>query len=135
MFKLKEGYKAHLDGTDEVDDKIINNFEEKFHQAINDDLNMPLALSVVWDVIKYPTKSKQIAKLLDRFDLVLGLDLSKPMNNFENKIPEEVNKLAEKRQTARINKEWNESDRLRDEILKLGYNIKDTKEGYEIIKG
>ena len=134
LFKLKEGYKAHLDGTDEVDDKVINDFEEKFHQAINDDLNMPLALSVVWDVIKYQAKSKKIASLLDKFDLVLGLDLSSPMKNFENEIPEEVKKLAKKRNLARKNKEWEESDKLRDEILKLGYNIKDTKDGFELSK-
>lgn len=134
LFKLKEGYKSHLEGTQDIDDNTINEFEEKFHQAINDDLNMPLALSIVWDVIKYPLKSKKIATLLDKFDLVLGLDISKPMNSFENEIPEEVNKLAEKRQISRINKEWEESDRLRDEILKLGYNIKDTKDGFELSK-
>ena len=134
LAKLKEGYLNHLEGTEDIDDTIINNFEEKFHQAINDDLNMPLALSIVWDVIKYPVKSKKIATLLDKFDLVLGLDLSKPMVSFENKIPEEITNLAEKRKMARINKEWEESDKIRDEIQKKGYNIKDTKDGYEIIK-
>ena len=134
LAKLKEGYLNHLEGTEDIDDTIINNFEEKFHQAINDDLNMPLALSIVWDVIKYPVKSKKIATLLDKFDLVLGLDLSKPMVSFENKIPEEITNLAEKRKMARINKEWEESDKIRDEILNLGYSVKDTKEGYELTR-
>ena len=134
LFKLKEGYKAHFEGINEVDDIIINDFEEKFHQAINDDLNMPLALSVVWDVIKYQVKSKKMASLLDKFDSVLGLDLSKPMKNIENAISEEVIDLAEKRKLKRKNKEWEESDKIRDEILKLGYNIKDTKDGYELLK-
>lgn len=56
LIKLREGYQKHLQGTDEVQDEIISKFEEEFHKAINDDLNMPLAMSVVWDVIKFPRK-------------------------------------------------------------------------------
>ena len=51
-----------------------------------------------------------------------------------NNIPEEIINLAEKRKLARDNKEWNESDKLRDEIQEKGYIIKDSKDGYEIQK-
>ena len=47
-------------------------------------------------------------------------------------IPGEIIELAEKRQKARKNKDWAESDRIRDEIAKKGYTIKDTKNGYEL---
>ena len=132
LIKLKEGYHNHLNGNDEIEDDVIKNYEEKFHQAINDDLNMPMAISVVWDVIKNPKKSKKMADLLLKFDSVLGLKIDEPIEQEKNKIPDEIIELAEKRKIARENKNWEESDRLRDEILLKGYSIKDTKEGYEI---
>lgn len=132
LIKLKEGYQNHLNGNDEIEDDVIKNYEEKFHQAINDDLNMPMAMSVVWDVIKNQKKSKKMAGLLLKFDSVLGLKIDEPIEQEKNKIPSEIIELAEKRKIARENKNWEESDRLRDEILSKGYSIKDTKEGYEI---
>ena len=130
LAKLREGYQKHLNGEEDVQDSVITEMEEKFHKAINDDLNMTLAMSIVWDVIKYPTKSKKMAKLLDKFDTVLALDLNKPL---KQEITEEIITLAEKREEARKNKNWEESDRIRDEIKSKGYTIKDTKSGYEIV--
>ena len=129
--KLRAGYQKHLEGNEDILDEEISKYEENFHKAINDDLNMPLAMSVVWDVVKNPKKSKKLAKLLDKFDIVLALSLDKKSENQE-KIPEEVLKLAEERLKARTEKNWAESDRLRNEILALGYSIKDSKEGYEL---
>ncbi len=132
LIKLKEGYQNHLNGNDEIEDDVIKNYEVKFHQAINDDLNMPMAMSVVWDVIKNPKKSKKFAELLLKFDTVLGLNIDKPIESQEKMIPDEIIELAEKRKMARENKDWAESDRIRDEIAKKGYTIKDTKNGYEL---
>lgn len=129
--KLRAGYQKHLEGNEDILDEEISKYEENFHKAINDDLNMPLAMSVVWDVVKNPKKSKKIAKLLEKFDTVLALSLDKKSENQE-KIPEEVLKLAEERLKARQEKNWAESDRLRDEILALGYSIKDSKDGYKL---
>ncbi len=132
LIKLKEGYAEHRHGNENIEDDVVNEFEEKFHQAINDDLNMPIAMSVVWDVIKYPKKSKKLADLLLKFDTVLGLKIDEMPENAKKEIPEEIINLAEERKKARENKDWAESDRLRDEITKLGYTIKDTKTGYDI---
>ena len=52
-------------------------------------------------------------------------------NETEKNIPQEIIELAETRKKARENKDWAESDRLRDLILEKGYTIKDTKDGYE----
>ena len=133
LIRLREGYQKHLLGDDNVSKEIIESYENKFHEAINDDLNMPQAISVVWDVVKNNIKSKQFAQLLDKFDTVLGIDISKKPEE-KNDIPEEVIKIAEKRKIARENKDWNESDKLRDNISELGYIIKDNKDGYELIK-
>ena len=132
--KLKQGYQKHLAGKDTISDKEIAKYEEEFHKAINDDLNMPLAMSVVWEVIKNPKKSKKLADLLLKFDTVLALKIDEPMKTKIAKIPQEVIILAEKRQQARKNKNWQESDELRNAIKQKGYTVKDGKEGYEIIK-
>ena len=126
--RLKNGYKSHLNGNDSVEDKIVNEFEERFHKAINDDLNMPLAMSVVWEVVRFTRKSPKLAELLKKFDTVLGLKIDEENDNSKN-IPEEILELVEKRKQARLNKDWNESDRLRDEIQNKGYFIKDLPSG------
>ena len=132
--RLKEGYLKHLNSTSDVDDKIIDEYKEKFLEAINDDLNMPMAMSVVWDVIKNPVKSKKLANLLLEFDKVLGLEIDKPCKTFETEIPSEVLELVERRKQARVEKNWEESDKLRDEIKKLGYNVKDLPTGSVVEK-
>lgn len=133
LIKLREGYQKHLNGTDDISDEEIAKLEDAFHKAINDDLNMPLAMSVVWEAIRNPIKSKKLAKLLDKFDTVLALDLARIPEKEENNVPEEIIALAEQRKKARENKDWAESDRLREEIVAKGYTIKDTKDGYELI--
>ena len=131
--RLKNGYKIHLNGTDDVEDEVVNEYEERFHRAINDDLNMPLAMGVVWEVVRYDKKSPKLAKLLLKFDEVMGLKIDEE-DKKQEEIPEEILNLIEERKLARENKNWEESDRLRDLINSKGYNIKDTKEGTEVSK-
>ena len=130
--RLKEGYINHLNGNENIDSQIIENFRKEFKNAINDDLNMPQAMGVVWNTIKFEKKSKQIADLLLEFDKVLGLNID--INEKETNLPEEVKKLAQERKQAREDKNWTVSDELRDKIFKLGYTVKDTKDGMEITK-
>ncbi len=130
--RLKDGYQRHLNGKDKVETEVIEKFKEDFLNAINDDLNMPQAMSVVWNAIKYEKKSKKIADMLLDFDRVLGLEIGKLEQGEE--LPKEILELVEKRKKAREEKNWKLSDNLRDEIIKLGYNIKDTKDGMEISK-
>ena len=129
--RLKEGYQKHEEGIEQVSDEKIEGYKQKFNEAINDDLNMPLAMSVVWEVIKENNKSKQYAELLRKFDEVLGLEINKKV---EIELPEEVKKLVEERKLARLNKDWAKSDELRDKIDQMGYSVKDTKDGMEITK-
>lgn len=129
--RLREGYQKHLAGNTEVSDDVIAEIENKFHQAINDDLNMPLAMSAVWEAVKYQDKSPKMAKLLEKFDTVLGLKITEKK---EEEIPQEILDLVEQRKVARGDKNWAESDRLRDLITEKGYIVKDTKEGVEVSK-
>ena len=131
--RLKNGYQAHKNGNDNVEDSEIEELERRFHEAINDDLNMPLAMGVVWETVRYDKKSPKIAQLLLKFDTVLGLKIDEEQKQ-KDEIPEEILDLVEKRKQARQEKNWEEADRLRDLIKENGYEVKDTKEGMDISK-
>ena len=131
--RLKDGYNKHKEGKEDVSEDIINEFKTKFEEAINDDLNMPMAMGIVWDVIKYSSKSKKLSQLLEKFDEVLGLKIDEIDKNSID-LPEEIKELIEQRKSARENKEWELSDKLRDRIIELGYLVKDTKNGMEVEK-
>lgn len=131
LIRLREGYQKHLNGNSDISDEIIADMENRFHQAINDDMNMPLALSVVWEAVKYPEKSPKIAQLLKKFDTVLGIKIDEVQ---ETKIPQEILDLVEERKQARSDKNWSESDRLRYLIAEKGYIVKDMKDGTEVLK-
>lgn len=111
--------------------KCNEKFKINFVKAINDDLNMPKTLAVVQEVLKSKINDEEkYATMLD-FDRVLGLNL----NNVDDvEISKDVQDLINRREKAREEKNWDESDRLRDEIEKLGYILKDKKDGVEIIK-
>ena len=134
--RLRNSYQLNLNGQDEitsVDKDKLAEIEEKFHIAINDDLNMPLAMSSVWEVARFEKKSPEVAKLLAKFDTVLGIKIDK-VDDTKQEIPQEILELVKQRNEARANKDWAKSDELRDLIQSKGYNIKDTKDGMEITK-
>ena len=133
LMRLREGYQKHLNGTEEVSQDVLDDLEEKFHKAINDDLNMPIAMSYVWDAIRIPKKSKQVADLLLKFDRVLGIKIDEKTET-KLDIPEEIQKLLDERKIARENKNWELSDKIRDIIQEKGYIIKDSKNGVSIEK-
>lgn len=98
--RLKEGYQKHLIGNDNIDEEVINQFKQEFLEAINDDLNMPQAMSVVWNIIRYESKSKQLAELLLDFDKVLGLQIDK-IEDDKIELPDEILQIIEKRKSKR----------------------------------
>lgn len=129
LIKIKEGYMKHKEGNDSIEEQEIELYKTKFLEAINDDLNIPVAMSVVWDVVKNSKKSKKLAELLLDFDKVLGIKIDEPLNQKQEEISEEVLKLFEQRKNARQEKNWALSDELRDKIKQKGYIVKDSKEG------
>ncbi len=136
--RLRESYIKHKNGNDNIDDKILEEYKNKFLEAINDDLNLPLAMGIIWEMLRNEEKSFKIANLLLDFDRVLGLDLAnseeylKKQNNVD--ISEEIFELLEKRKKAREEKDWDLSDKIRDEINEKGYIVKDTKDGMIVEK-
>ena len=98
---------------------------KEFEESINNDLDMPNALQVLWKLVR-DQKANGKLKTIKIMDEVFGLDLLKTK---KISIPSEIKKLVKERETARKNKNWDLSDKLRDKINKLGYTIDDTKEG------
>ncbi len=100
-------------------------WKEKFNLAINDDLNMPKALAVLNEILKSDlSNTDKLATILD-FDKVLGLNLQASRSDLAVIIPENIQKLMDERATARQNKDWKKADELRDQIIKLGFEVKD----------
>ena len=135
--RLYESYIKHTNGEEKIEKEELQKYRENFKNCINDDMNMPAAMSIVWEIARNNKKSKDFAKLLLEFDEVLGLDIENSKKYLEqinitdesDDVPEEIKKLLEQRNEARQNKDWAKSDEIRDLIISKGYSIKDTKEG------
>lgn len=112
-------------------------YHEKFLLAINDDLDLPKALAVTWELVKdEKVNSATKLKTLIEFDKVLGLKLTYKdfAKNVHLKAPEDVQKLLDERKKAREQKDWKKSDELRDLIKEKGFEVKDGENGQEVIK-
>lgn len=108
------------------DDKKINKeYLSEFEEAINDDLNLPTALQVLWKLIRDEKATGKI-KTIEKMDEVFGLDLLK-VEKVE--ITKDVKDLIKERDKVRKEKDWAKSDELRDKIIELGYQVADTPEG------
>jgi len=110
--------------------KKIEAYETKFLKAINDDLNMPTALSVVWKFVRAKDVSdKDKLKLLLKFDEVLGLRL-KEVKPAKKKLSDEVKELIKKREQFRKAGKYQEADEIRKRLLEeFGVLIEDTAKG------
>ena len=137
LMRLREGFVRQQKGTEEIEKQKIQEYENKFLETINDDLNMPAAMGIVWELIRSSKKSKQIANLLLKFDNVLGLDLENSKKYLEKakqvELPQEISELIEKRKKARLEKNWALSDEIRNILEQKGYSVKDTKDGMEVL--
>lgn len=112
--------------------KVKNVYSDKFLKAVEDDLNMPLALSVLWSVLRdKKLGSKEKLRLVYDFDKVLGLGLKELK---EESVPKDILGLVKERENARKNKDWVKSDELRDKLKVKGFIVEDSKEGSKVRK-
>jgi len=129
LYNLYENISFHL-----KPGKVIKKIKDEFLTAINDNLDIPKALALSWNLIKedkYPLVDK-IATLID-FDQIFGLKL-KEIKKASWKIPLEVRKLVSQREKLREKERWQEADEIRKKIKKLGWQVEDTKKGPVIKK-
>ncbi|MFH1129541.1 MAG: cysteine--tRNA ligase [Patescibacteria group bacterium] len=116
------------------DKRTKKEYLKEFQKAINDDLNMPKALSIVWKMVRDKKPARNASKLsclAGEVDKVFGLDLLKKE---KIEISSGVEDLIKDREQSRKNKDWQKSDELRDKIKSLGYTVEDTPEGQKIKK-
>ena len=109
----------------------FNKYNDKFKEALSDNLNTSNALTVLYDVLKSNIGNDTKLKLIENFDKVLSLDLLK--KNVDKNLEEKINKLLEERNNYKKEKDYENADRIRKEIEELGVQVKDTREGTIII--
>jgi len=129
-----------LENLEKIDFSHI--YQKRFEETMNDDLNTPLALSIVYELITETNKlmmenklsadsAKNILSFWEKINKVFGLIIKEEEEN----IPEEIVKLAGERKQARENKDFQKSDELRKKIEETGYIIEDLKDNnYKITK-
>ena len=133
--RLLNALYEHKIGKNATDLAVIEKYKTDFQAAIDDDLNIPLALGILWTMTK-EAPSKDIYALALEFDKVLGLDLNKaaPAEKEKIEVSDDIKAIADERFDARKAKNWAESDRLRDVLAEKGYAVIDSKDGYTLEK-
>lgn len=124
MRRFKENSKGEVEETAKADE-----YRRAFLEVVNDDLNMPKALTVVWKLVREEKDLSDGGKyrLLLEFDKVLALDLEK--EEVLEKLPEEAETLIRRREEARKAKDWATADKIREQLKAMGVIVEDTPQG------
>ena len=117
--------------SEEVDDQRKELWIARFKEALENDLQTPQAVAIMWEMLKSDMSSHDKLIVLFEMDIVFGMGLSEVRSQ---EIPAEIMELAEQRKQAREQKNWELSDRIRQEIDAKGYVLEDTKDGQRISK-
>lgn len=114
-------------------------YEKKFHEALSDDLNTPIALSVLFEIVHEmntlretnPHKAHELATLLKKLAGLLGLLYQEPAFFLQGDpiLAERITHLVAVREDARVQKDWLQADHVRAEIEALGFVLEDTPQG------
>ena len=119
-----------------VDENVKKEFEDKFREAISDDLNTSMAITILYDALKADTNDATKLALVESFDKVLSLDLighAKSLleggADIDPELLEYINEQIQKRAEAKKAKDFATADAIRNELLERGVEIKDTREG------
>ncbi len=115
---------SKINKTNGINKKYLEEFEERVY----DDLDMPNAIAVLWKLVRDKNADGKL-ETIRKMDRVLGLKL---IDTKKIKIPENIKIIAEERKAARLEGNWDKSDELRTKLKKLGWIIKDEKDGYEL---
>ncbi|MFH0943036.1 MAG: cysteine--tRNA ligase [Candidatus Beckwithbacteria bacterium] len=101
----------------------VTNLVSRFKEAVENDLNLPQALAIVWEMAKSNIPNYDKLELISDWDQILGLNLLEPAANKE--IPEEIKTLINQRDKLRKDRQWEEADKLRQEIESKGFKVQD----------
>jgi cysteinyl-tRNA synthetase len=110
----------------------MDEWRRRFWDAVEDDLALPRALGVTWQMLGSGLPSAARGRLLLEFDEVLGLDLARVAAS-GRAIPEPVRMLVDRRQERRLEGDFAAADTLRDEIKVMGYEVRDTRQRPQVV--
>ncbi len=136
LSKIKNKY-LHLKEEDFPGESDIKSYDLKFHKAINDNLNTPLAITIIREALEDQKYSAQARiEFLEKADKILGLGIKtwKSSTVTKKDIPKEIQDLLNQRQLAREAKDFAQSDILRNIIKEKGYEIHDSEDGQVLKK-
>jgi|SRR5579872_1228264 len=127
------------DNTNNTDAAVDPKYLKKFTDALNEDLNTPEALSVLFEVFRSDLRPAIKLATVLKMDEALGLDLertfiSQPKKLEEQQIPSDLKKLLEQRSQAKKQKDFTTADQIRTEIEARGFEITDGPEGQDLRK-
>ena len=127
--------RRHRDASATTNPQTLQELRQAFIDAINNDLNTPVALAVLHQALKQPESHDIYELITTEFDQVLSLSLDTAVNtNSTVAIPDTITALAEQRLQAKQQRDWATADALRNKITAEGYQINDTVDGYTITK-
>ena len=137
-FLTEKSKKRPLTPEEETAKTEILSFKDKFCAAMDDDLNTADAIAALFDLVKYLNSANKEAWPKELYDVSIGLmrELGGVLGIFhrqqEDTIPERAKELIEQRKEARAQKDWAKADEIRDELLSLGIEVADTRQGMKI---
>lgn len=125
-----------LDKKEDTLSSDYDKYKQEFKEAMDNNLNTSLALTSVYNVLKSDMNDYTKLKLINEFDEVLSLDLSKEDKKEITVNQEEIENLINERNIAKQNKDYAKADEIRNKLLDMGIMLKDTREGttYEVVK-
>jgi len=114
-------------------DEAVERAKAAFGEAMDDDLNTPVALAAVFGLVKevniHGRGGSEVFEAMTDFDRVLGLKLAERAKPVSAEVPREIEAMVEEREKARKARDFATADRMRDELTAAGYVIEDTPEG------
>ena len=124
-----------LEDKEDVSENVIKEYLDQFKDAINNDLNTSLMLKTMYDVLKSNISDSNKIYLLKEFDKVLSLDLFKE-EEIDEELVKYIEEKIEERNKAKIEKNYQLADEIREELKEKNIILKDTKEKtlYEIVR-
>jgi cysteinyl-tRNA synthetase len=130
---------AELTSDGEVSEEGFNKYREDFEAALSNDINTSSAITVIYDVLRSDLNNSTKLALIESFDEVLSLNLTRGLNEqaeeIDSELVEYINAKIEERKAAKKEKDFAKADAIRAELMEKGIAIKDTREGtvWEIV--
>ncbi|MDD4772569.1 MAG: cysteine--tRNA ligase [Eubacteriales bacterium] len=144
LANLRAEITKHKNTENDISEDIINSFLTEFNEAVNDDLNIPRALGVLWNMVRYEVKSDLLYRKILKTDKIFGLNLD-AIDDFDefdlpettdSKLASEIEEQIKLRAEAKKTKNYAEADRIRAELAERKIILTDTPDGttYKIEK-